>query len=191
MALMAATLGAILAMPLAFLGARNLMPRTVLGNAAYYGSRTFMNVARAIEPLILAAVFAAWVGYGAPFAGVLALVIVTMANLGKLFSEAVENIDPGPMEALQASGASRAQVIRYGVVPQIVPPFLAFGIYFWDIDVRMSTILGFVGAGGIGFVLNEWMRLTQWSWAAVAILGIVIVVTVMDTLSARVRERLV
>ena len=191
MALMAATIGALASLPLAFLGARNIMPYSLAGNAIYYASRTFMNVVRAIEPLILAAVFTAWVGYGSPFPGIVALVVVTMANLGKLFSEAVENIDTGPLEALQASGASRMQVVRFGVVPQVVPPFLAFGIYFWDIDTRLSTILGFVGAGGIGFVLSEWMRLTRWNWAAVAILAIVIVVTAMDTLSARVRERLV
>jgi len=191
MALMATTFGAVLALPLAFAGARNAMPRTALGTAVYYTSRTFMNVSRAIEPLVLAAVFAVWVGVGSPFAGVLALVVVTMANLGKLFSEAVEDIDPGPVEAVQAAGAGRAQAIAYGMFPQVVPPFLAFGIYHWDINVRISTIVGFVGGGGIGFVLYEWMKVTRWSWASVAILAIIIVVAAMDALSARVRQRLV
>ena len=191
MALMASTFGAFLAMPLAFLGARNIMPRTPLGTSLYYVSRTFMNVSRAIEPLVLAAVFAAWVGVGSPFAGVLALIWVTMANLGKLFSESVENINAGPIEAVAATGAGRVQQIWYAVVPQVVPPFLAFGIYHWDINVRISTIVGFVGGGGIGFVLYEWMKVTQWRSAAVAILAIIIVVTAMDTISARVRARLV
>jgi len=191
MALMATTFGAALALPVSLLGARNMMPRTALGNTVYYGTRTVMNLLRAIEPLILAAIFASWVGYGTPFAGVLALTIVTLANLGKLFSEAVEHIETGPLEAIEATGASRPQVVHTAVVPQVIPPFLAFGIYHWDINVRISTVIGFVGGGGIGFVLREWMNRLQWSWAAVAIIGIVIVVTAMDYLSLKVRERLV
>ncbi len=191
MALMASSFGALLALPLAFLGARNIMPRSPLGTSVYYASRTFMNVSRAVEPLVLAAIFAAWVGIGSPFGGVLALVVVTMANLGKLFSEAVEDIDAGPIEAVAATGANRLQQIWYAVVPQVVPPFLAFGIYHWDINVRISTIVGFVGGGGIGFVLYEWMKVLQWRSASVAILAIIVVVIAMDALSARVRERLV
>ena len=191
MALMASSLGAILALPLAFLGARNIMPRAPLGSALYQASRAFMNLARSVEPLVLAAIFAVWMGVGSPAGGVLALSWVTMANLGKLFSESVEGIDAGPIEALAASGAGRAQQVRYAVVPQIVPPFLAFGIYQWDINVRLSVIVGFVGGGGIGFVLYEWMKVTQWRAASVAILAIIVVVTSMDTVSARLRERLV
>lgn len=122
---------------------------------------------------------------------VLALVVVTVANLGKLFSEAVENVDSGPLEAIEATGAGRLQTIVYGVVPQVVPPFLAFGIYHWDINVRISTVIGFVGGGGIGFVLREWMNQLQWGWASVAVIGIVVVVASMDALSVRLRERLV
>ena len=86
---------------------------------------------------------------------------------------------------------ARLRALGNAVVPQVVPPFLAFGIYHWDINVRISTIVGFVGGGGIGFVLYEWMKVTQWRAAAVAILAIIIVVTMMDTISARVRARLV
>jgi hypothetical protein len=89
----------------------------------------------------MATIFAFWLGYG-PFAGVLALTVVTIASLGKLFSEVVENIDPGPLEALQACGANRLQTVRYAVVPQIVPDFISFIIYHWDINVRISTIIG-------------------------------------------------
>jgi phosphonate transport system permease protein len=191
MALMAGSLGALLALPLAFLGARNIMPRRPLGNLVYYLSRSIMNLARAVEPLVLAAIFAVWMGLGSPFGGVLALIWVTMANLGKLFSESVEDIDAGPLEALEATGAGRLQRIRYAVLPQVLPPFLAFGIYQWDINLRLSVILGFVGAGGIGFALYEWMKVTQWRAAAVAILAIILVVTAMDTISARLRARLV
>jgi phosphonate transport system permease protein len=191
MALMATTLGALLAFPLALLGARNLMPRNAVGSSVYFASRTLMNLLRAIEPIILGAVFAAWVGYGSPFAGVMALVVVTVASLGKLFSEAIENIDHGPIEALQACGANRAQMIVYGVVPQIVSPFLSFGIYHWDINVRVSTVIGFVGGGGIGFALSQWMNTLRWGWAAVAILGIIVTVSLMDYVSAQVRDELV
>ena len=91
-------------------------------------------------------VFAIWVGIG-PFAGVLALMLHSIAALGKLYSEQVENIDPGPIEAVQATGATRLQTIAYGVVPQIVPPYIAFTMYRWDINVRMSTIIGSRAAG--------------------------------------------
>jgi phosphonate transport system permease protein len=190
MALMASTFGALIAFPLAFVAARNLMPRTVAGNGAYRATRLFLNVMRAVEPIILAVIFALWVGFGSPFAGVLALTVVTVASLGKLFSEAIENVDAGPIEAAWATGARRLQMIAFAVVPQVVLAFLAFGIYHWDINVRMSTVVGFVGGGGIGFQLREWINSLQWGNAAVAILGIVIVVSTMDFLSARLRREL-
>lgn len=190
LALMATTLGGIVAVPLSFLGARNIMPRTLLGNTVYNLTRGFFNVMRSIEPIILATIFAIWVGFG-PFAGVLALSIVTIASLGKLYSEAAESIEPGPIEAITATGANRAQVIVYGVIPQIVPPYTAFTIYQWDINVRISTIIGFVGGGGIGFVLRNWINQTRWTWASVAVWAIVIVVWLMDYTSARVREEIV
>ncbi len=190
LALMATTAGGIVAVPLSFLGARNIMPRTWLGTLIYGATRTFFNITRSIEPIILATIFAIWVGFG-PFAGVLALSVVTVASLGKLYSEAVESIDPGPIEAIRAAGANEAQVIVYAVIPQIIPPYLAFTIYHWDINVRISTIIGFVGGGGIGFVLRQWINQTQWTWASVAVWAIVIVVWAMDYTSARVREVLV
>lgn len=191
MALMATTIGAVLAMPVAFLAARNVMGGSSAGRSAYGAARLVLSALRAIEPALLVQVFAAWVGVGKPFPGVLALIGVTLANLGKLFSEAIEDIDPGPLEALRAAGANRLQVLRYGVVPQVVPAWLAFGFYHWDINVRLSTIVGLVGGGGIGYHLSQWMNTTQWRKASVALLGIVVVVTAMDAMSARLRERLV
>ncbi len=189
LALMATTLAAILAVPLSFLGARNIMPTTGLGNTVYILTRTFFNLTRSIEPLILATIFAIWVSFG-PFAGVLALTVSTIANLGKLYSEAAESIDLGPIEAITATGANRLQVIWYAVVPQITPPYISFTVYHWDINVRMSTIIGFVGGGGIGMELSRWINQLQWNNAATAVWAIVIVVTVMDYASAVVRERL-
>jgi phosphonate ABC transporter permease subunit PhnE len=161
-----------------------------LGMTIYYLSRTILNALRAIEPLIMAIVFAIWVGLG-PFAGVLALMLHSVAGLGKLYSEQVESIDPGPIEAIQATGANRLQTIVYAVLPQIVPPYTAFTIYRWDINVRMSTIIGFVGGGGIGFILQQWINLLRYRQAGVAMLAIAIVVAVLDFASAKLREKII
>ncbi len=190
LALMGTTMGVIFAVPLSFLGAKNLMARGAAGSIVYYLVRTLLNILRSIEPLIMAVVFAVWVGIG-PFAGVLALGLHSIASLGKLYSEQIESIEPGPIEAITATGASALQVIRYAVVPQIVPPFIAFTIYRWDINVRASTIIGFVGGGGVGFLLNQYINLFQWQAAATAVWGITLVVAVMDYFSAAVRERVI
>ena len=188
MALMATTAAVIVAAPLSFLAARNVTKRGSVGTAVYYATRTFFSVFRSYEALILAMLFAFWVGFGA-FAGVIALSIITVASLGKLYSEAVENIDPGPMEALTATGANRLQVVLYGVIPQIVPDFLSFTIYHWDINVRISTIIGYVGGGGIGFYLSQMINTSQNHKAGTAIWAIVAVVWTMDFLSSEVRKR--
>jgi phosphonate ABC transporter permease subunit PhnE len=168
------------------LGADHSLP---LGLIIYYVVRTILNGLRSIEPLIMGIVFVIWVGIG-PFAGVLALALHSIAALGKLYSEQVESIDPGPIEAITATGATRLQMIRYGVVPQIVPPYIAFTLYRWDINVRMSTIIGFVGGGGIGFVLQQWINLLQYREAGVAVLAIAIVVAALDYASAKAREKI-
>ena len=190
LALMATTFAIFIAIPVSFLGARNLMGRSKIGLVVYYVTRSILNILRAIEPLIWAIIFAVWVGIG-PFAGVLALTLHSIAALGKLYSEAIENIDPGPIEAITATGANRVQTIMYAVLPQVVPPFIAFTIYRWDINVRMSTVIGFVGGGGIGFLLIQWINLLQYQQAATAVWAIAIVVAAMDYASAIVREKLV
>jgi phosphonate transport system permease protein len=190
LALMATTLGVFAAVPLSFLGARNLMSARRGTMIIYFITRGVFNIVRSIEPLIWAVVFAVWVGIG-PFAGVLALGMHSIAALGKLYSEQVESIDPGPIEAIRATGANALQTIVYAVVPQIVPPYLAFTIYRWDINVRMSTIIGMVGGGGIGFLLIQWVNLLRYKQAGVAVWAITIVVWVMDTVSGIVREKIV
>ncbi len=161
-----------------------------LGMALYNTSRTVLNALRAIEPLIMGIVFVIWVGIG-PFAGVLALTLHSIAALGKLYSEQTENIDPGPLEAIQATGATWLQTVVYAVIPQIVPPYIAFTMYRWDINVRMSTIIGFVGGGGIGFLLQQQINLLRYQDAGVAVLAIAIVVSILDYASASIRERIV
>ncbi|NIP81490.1 MAG: ABC transporter permease subunit, partial [Gemmatimonadetes bacterium] len=126
-----------------------------------------------------------------PFAGSLALALHTIAALAKLYSEQVESILPGPIEAVKASGATRLQTIVYAVFPQIVPPYISFTLYRWDINVRMSTIIGFAGGGGIGFLLQQNIRLLNYRAAAVNMLAIAVVVASMDYLSSRIRERIV
>ncbi|HLE39218.1 MAG TPA: ABC transporter permease subunit [Acidimicrobiia bacterium] len=160
------------------------------GMAAYYFARTFFNVIRSVEPLVMAIVFVVWVGVG-PFAGAIALALHTTASLAKLYSEQVESIMEGPIEAVTATGATRLQSIVYAVVPQIVPPYIAFTLYRWDINVRMSTIIGFAGGGGIGFLLQQNINLLLYRAAAVQMLAIAIVVGTLDFVSARIRERIV
>jgi phosphonate ABC transporter permease subunit PhnE len=161
-----------------------------LGSTLYNISRALLNTIRSIEPLIMGLVFVIWVGIG-PFAGVLALTLHSIASLGKLYSEQVENIDEGPIEALDSTGASRLQMIIYAVIPQIIPPYIAFTMYRWDINVRMSTIIGFVGGGGIGLLLQQQINLLRYRDAGVAVLAIAIVVSVLDYASASIRERLI
>lgn len=161
-----------------------------VGLVIYYAARTLFNTLRSIEPLVMGIVFVVWVGFG-PFAGSLALALHTTAALAKLYSEQVESIAAGPLEAVRATGATRLQTVVYAVVPQIVPPYISFTMYRWDINVRMSTIIGFVGGGGIGFLLQQNINLLQYRAAAAQMLAIAIVVASMDYISARLRERLV
>ncbi len=182
-ALLATAIGATVAIPFSFLAAKNLTGRSRLSIWAYYITRSIFNVLRSIEALLYVAIFVFWVGVG-PFAGTLALAITTFALIGKLFSEAIENIDPGPMEAINSTGASRLEAIRYAIVPQIVPPFLSYLIYQWDINIRMATIIGFAGGGGIGLTLSTFFGSLQYHKAGTVVLFIVIVVALMVFSSA-------
>lgn len=188
--MMATFFGIIMALPVSFIAARNLMAGSPIGMFVYYLTRTVLNIVRSIEPLIWAIIAVIVVGLG-PFAGILALTLHSMAALGKLYSEAVESIDPGPIEAIQATGANWLQMVMYAVVPQIIPPFVSFTIYRWDINIRMSTIIGFVGGGGIGFLLSQWIRLLDYQAAGMAVWFIAITVAILDYVSAEIRARFV
>ena len=188
-----ALLATIFAIPfaffLSFFAARNLMPKTLTGNTIYIIIRSFATVFRSIEAIVWAIIFSVWVGIG-PFAGMLALMIHSIAALTKLYSEQIESIDPGPVEAIKATGANSLQIWIFGVVPQIISPFLAFTIYRWDINVRMATIVGFVGGGGIGLLLLQQQQLLRWHNVGMIIWLIAAVVWIMDMVSAKVREKL-
>jgi phosphonate transport system permease protein len=189
MALVATTIGSLFAIPLSFFAARNIMGNSPVGRVVYFAFRTIFNLWRSVEPMILVVICAAWVGIG-PFAGVLALAINNVPNLGKLFSETIEEIDTGPVEAITATGANKPQTLVYAIIPQLVPRFLAFILYQWDINIRMSTVIGFVGGGGIGQYFRLQVGLNQYSAAGMAVWAIVLMVWTMDYLSARARETL-
>ncbi|MGB2965646.1 MAG: ABC transporter permease subunit [Anaerolineales bacterium] len=183
-----AGIGAVVGLVLAIITA----PKQALptGMVIYFITRTILNGTRSVEALVMAIVFVIWVGIG-PFAGSLALALHTVAALAKLYSEQVESILPGPLEAVQATGANRLQTIVYAVVPQIVSPYISFTMYRWDINVRMSTIIGFVGGGGIGFLLQQNINLLDYRAASAQMLAIAVVVALMDYISSVVRERMV
>jgi phosphonate ABC transporter permease subunit PhnE len=189
-AMIGTTLAALLALPTSLLAARNLTQRSAIGRGLYVFMRMFFNIDRGVDTLILALIFVAAVGLG-PLAGVLAMAIHSMADLGKLYSEAIENADKGPIEALEASGAPGTSVIRWAVLPQVLPLFVSYTLYRFEINFRVSIILGFVGAGGVGFLIQETMRSGKYDQMVVAVLAVVIMVNVLDFISASVRRRII
>lgn len=179
-------LGGLLGLLLAvFTKAKDALP---IGMVIYTITRTFLNALRSVEALVMAIVFVIAVGIG-PFAGVMALGLHTIVSLAKLYSEQVESILSGPLEAVEATGANRLQTIIYAVIPQIVPPYISYTMYRWDINVRMSTIIGFVGGGGIGFLLQQNINLLNYRGASAQMLAIAVVVATMDYVSSVLRER--
>ena len=148
--------------------------------------RSFLNIVRAVDTVIWGLIVIVWVGLGT-FAGVIALTIHSMAALAKLYSEEIEHIDPGPVEAVTATGANLLQMMRYAVVPQIIPSFLAYTLLRWDINMRAATIVGFVAGGGIGFFVIETIRMGGYREYAAALWAVAIVIIVVDYISARWR----
>jgi phosphonate transport system permease protein len=188
--MMATFFGILFALPVSFFAARNLMSASPITLVIYYLVRAVLNIIRSIEPIIWAIIAVIVVGLG-PFAGITALIFHSIAALGKLYSEAIESIDPGPIEAIQATGANWLQTVIFAVIPQIIPPFVSFTIYRWDINVRMSTIIGLVGGGGIGFLLIQYIRILDYRSAGMCVWFIAITVAILDYVSAEIRARFV
>jgi phosphonate transport system permease protein len=184
-ALLGTAVAAAAALPLGFISARNVAPPPL-----FYPARAVLNFFRSIDTLVYALVFVAAVGLG-PFPGVLAVIAYTTTSLAKLYSEAIEGIDRGPVDAITATGATRLQVLRYGVLPQVLPLFLSYVLYRLESNIRAATVLGFVGAGGIGFYLQTYLRLIDYPAASTVLLVTVVMVMVVDALSSRLRDRLV
>ena len=184
-AVVGTAVAAVLALPVGFAAARNSAPAWL-----FYVARLLLNAFRAVDTLVYALFFVAAVGLG-PFPGVLAVVVYTATVLAKLYSEAIEAIEPGPVEAVRATGATPLQVLRWGVLPQLVPQFLSFTLYRFETNIRAAAILGFVGAGGIGFYIQTYLRLLNYPAAASVLLVLIVLVMIVDFASSRLRARLV
>lgn len=181
----ATLLGAILAIPTAFLGARNLSPHPLVCSI----TRTVLAVFRGVSEIVWALIFVVAVGLG-PFAGVLALAMFTIGMIGKLLSEAVEAVDPGPLEALRAAGASEWRVFVYGAWPQILPTFISYSLYYWDSNTRQATVVGFVGAGGLGYTLFTSINAYRFEQATTALILMVLIIVTIDRFCLFLRRRL-
>lgn len=179
----------VIAIPLSFLGARNIMSGNPITIGIYTIVRLIFTIIRSIDVLIVVILCAVLFGIGNA-AGVIGLAFHNVGVLGKLYSEAIEGIDAGPIEAITATGASRFQVIWTAVLPQIVNPFISFTIYRLDANVRLAPILGLVGGGGIGILLFQSINLLKYGAAGLIIFMIVVTVAAMDFASAQVRKRL-
>lgn len=186
MALAGTFLALVVAFPIGFLAARNTTPNFLV----YHGTRLVMNFLRTIPDLALGLLFVAAVGLGA-FAGTLALFIHTTAVLGKLLSESVENIDEGVVEAIRATGAGHVQVVTFAVLPQILPDLISFTLYRLETNIRAASVLGLIGAGGIGYLMNTSFRTFQYQEAAAIVLVLIVLVMVVDYASYRLRRLVV
>jgi phosphonate transport system permease protein len=178
-------LGAIPAIPAALFSANNIMPY----KSVSLPMRTLLNLIRTVPDLLFAAVFVAVFGIG-PFAGMLALLFFSFGIIAKLTYESLEAIDPGPLEAMTAVGANRIQLIVFGVIPQALPAFISYLLYTFEINIRAATVLGFVGAGGIGLLLNQSLGLFRYDRAATIIILTLAVVLIIDYASTSIRRKL-
>lgn len=187
-----AFLATVLAIPIAFLmsffAAKNLMTGPI-GFSVYALLRSFLNITRSVEPLIWAVIFTVWVGVG-PFAGMLALFIHSISSLAKQYSEIIEEANEGPIDGIRSTGANQIQTVWYGIVPQVMLQFIAYTIYRWDTNVRMATVIGLVGGGGIGTMLIKYQGQAMWPEVGTIIIVIAAVVWLMDAASAYLREAL-
>lgn len=179
-------IGALLSFPIAFLAASTVAPPWIV-----FITRQFLNIVRAIPELVLAiAIMLPIFGLG-PLAGALAIGVGSIGTLGKLTSEAIEAVAPGPSEALRASGASTLQRLRWAVTPQILPEIIAFWLYRFEINIRASAILGILGAGGVGSLLAQVFERRDWERIGITLAVIIIVTIIVDQISASVRHRVI
>ncbi|MBR3118439.1 phosphonate ABC transporter, permease protein PhnE [Oceanobacillus profundus] len=185
MAIIATTVAAILTVPLALLAAQNVTTFKPL----YYITRTFLNLLRTIPDLVLAVIFVGLFGIGL-FPGILALIIFSLGILAKLISETIESVDMNPLEAMRASGGNVLQVIWYALIPQVLPQFTSLVLYVFEINIRASVVLGLVGAGGIGLILNQQLGFYNYPNAMMIIILIFVVVIVIEYISTKIREAL-
>ena len=181
-ALIGTLTGAVLAFPLGLLAAKNVIPNVF----AHFAVRRVLDTVRGVDVLIWALIFINVVGLG-PFAGILAIAVSDMGSFGKLFSEAIENSDRKPVEGVVSTGASPLHAVRFGLVPQVFPVMASQVLYYFESNTRSATIIGIVGAGGIGLHLTEQIRVLDWNKVAFLVLMILVTVAVIDWISSRLR----
>lgn len=183
LAIFGTVVGVVLAFPLSMLAAKNMTP----GKPFYYAARAVIGLTRSVPDLVWALLFVTAVGLG-PFPGALALGVHSVGMLGRLFAEVIEDMDMGPVEALTLTGASRLQVFTHAVVPGVLPSLLGIALYRFDENLRSSLVLGFVGAGGIGFLLLTAMNLFQYKTVAFLLIVTFVLVTCAERMSAALRR---
>jgi phosphonate transport system permease protein len=186
MAFLGTLLAAVVALPLGFLGAKNVVPNWLF----HFGLRRSFDALRGIDSLVWALIFVSAVGLG-PFAGVLAIAVSDVMVFSKLFAEAIENVERKQIEGVRAAGANAPQTLRLGVFPQVLPVILSHMLFFYESNVRSASILGIVGAGGIGLQLSDRIRINNWDEAAFIILMILVTVAVIDNLSRTIRMKII
>ncbi|MGO2750788.1 MAG: phosphonate ABC transporter, permease protein PhnE [Pseudoclavibacter sp.] len=184
MAIVGTVLGAVLSLFMAFAASSNIAPKWM-----YYPARWVMNIIRSVPDLVFALMFVSAVGLG-PFAGILAMTLGSIGSIGKVYAEAMESVDRGPMTAMEAVGASRRQLVQYGVLPQAAPLLVSYTLLLFEGNVRGATILGLVGAGGIGLELTTAMKMYDYGHLSAIIICIIVLVTLIDQGSALIRKRL-
>lgn len=184
--IIATIIASILSLPLAFLAAKNVSPHPLI----YIPIRFFLTVCRGVSELIWALLFVVAVGLG-PFAGVIALIIYCVGVIGKLLAEAVEAVDPGPLEAMEAAGASRWKVFLYGAWPQVLPLYLSYCLYYWDHNTRQAVVLGFVGAGGVGYALFFNISTYYFEKAMMAMIVLILMIVIIDRFCLFLRQRII
>ncbi len=185
MSIAGTALSVLISLPLAFLAARNTTPNRLI----YWLARTLLSALRSVPEIILGILFVAAVGFGA-LPGVLALALHSIGMVAKFFSEAIEHVDPKPVEAADAAGATRFQVIVHAILPQVLPQLADISIYRWEYHFRASAVLGIVGAGGIGFELMSALRLIKYDEVAAILLTILACVIIVDGVGSALRKRL-
>jgi len=186
MAIIGSSLGALIALPLSFLAARNIMPNKFI----YHGVRAIFDACRGINEIVWGLLFVSMVGLG-PFPGVLALAAHVTGALGRYFSEAIETVDPETIKAVLSTGASKTQVIMRGIIPQVKPLFISYMLYYLENNFRAATVLGLVGAGGIGMELITSIRLFRSKEVLTILIIMVLMVSAIDRFSAYIRKKIV
>lgn len=176
----------LIALPFGFLGARNVITNAII----HFSLRRSFDCLRGVDTLIWALVFVNVVGLG-PFAGILAIIVSDMGTFAKLFAEAIENVDRKQVDGVRASGANEIEVVRFGILPQVMPVMLSQTLYYFESNTRSATILGIVGAGGIGLQLSDRIRVNNWDEACLIIIMILITVSAIDYLSRTIRMRII